>query len=121
LKKLSASSARLDHHDPTLIGETYRSKKSHPRHAARPAFRARTARRDHSIIAQWLGQKPDIAARSYEPIGSGFSSDGMTGDATWQALIETRVQGVGLPRPASLGQVRDLTLARELQKDLRLP
>jgi ABC-type nitrate/sulfonate/bicarbonate transport system substrate-binding protein len=73
------------------------------------------------IMAQWLNQKPEIAARSYDLIIAGFSQDGTISDATWQALINTRVQTFGLPRPASLDQVRDLTLAREVQKDLRLP
>jgi NitT/TauT family transport system substrate-binding protein len=73
------------------------------------------------IMAQWLNQKPEIAARSYDLIIAGFSQDGTISDATWQALIDSRVQNFGLPRPASLDQVRDLTLAREVQKDLRLP
>jgi NitT/TauT family transport system substrate-binding protein len=73
------------------------------------------------IMAQWLNQKPEIAARSYDLIIAGFSQDGTISDATWQALIDSRVQSFGLPRPASLDQVRDLTLAREVQKDLRLP
>ena len=73
------------------------------------------------IMAQWLNQKPEIAARSYDLIIAGFSQDGTISDATWQALIDSRVQTFGLPRPTSLDQVRDLTLAREVQKDLRLP
>jgi len=71
-----------------------------------------------AIMAQWLGQKPDIAARSYDLIVAGYSQDGGTSDATWQALIDSRVQSVGLPRPASLDQVRDFTLLREVQKNL---
>ena len=73
-----------------------------------------------AIMAQWLGQKPDIAARSYDLIIAGYSQDGGTSDATWQALIDSRVQTVGLPRPASLDQVRDFTLLREVQKELKL-
>ena len=73
------------------------------------------------IMAQWLNQKPEVAARSYDLIIAGFSQDGTTSDATWQALIDSRVQTIGLPRPASLDQVRDFTLAREVQKELRLP
>ena len=71
-------------------------------------------RRDETIaiMAQWLSQKPDIAA--------GYSQDGGTNDATWQALIDSRVQTVGLPRPSSLDQVRDFTLLREVQKELKL-
>ena len=79
-------------------------------------------RRDDTItiMAQWLGQKPDIAARSYDLIIAGYSQDGATSDATWQALIDSRVQTVGLPRPSSLDQVRDFTLLREVQKELKL-
>jgi len=79
-------------------------------------------RRDETIaiMAQWLSQKPDIAARSYDLIVAGYSQDGGTNDATWQALIDSRVQTVGLPRPASLDQVRDFTLLREVQKELKL-
>ena len=35
-----------------------------------------------AIMAQWLGQKPDIAARSYDLIVAGYSQDGSTSDAT---------------------------------------
>ena len=79
-------------------------------------------RRDETIaiMAQWLSQKPDIAARSYDLIVAGYSQDGGTNDATWQALIDSRVQTVGLPRPSSLDQVRDFTLLREVQKELKL-
>jgi ABC-type nitrate/sulfonate/bicarbonate transport system substrate-binding protein len=79
-------------------------------------------RRDDTvaIMAQWLSQKPDIAARSYDLIVAGYSQDGGTSDATWQALIDSRVQTVGLPRPSSLDQVRDFTLLREVQKELKL-
>lgn len=79
-------------------------------------------RRDDTIaiMAQWLSQKPDIAARSYDLIIAGYSQDGGTSDATWQALIDSRVQTVGLPRPNSLDQVRDFTLLREVQKELKL-
>jgi len=73
------------------------------------------------IMAQWLNQKPEVASRSYDLIIAGFSLDGTTSDATWQALIDSRVQTIGLPRPASLDQVRDFSLAREVQKELRLP
>jgi ABC-type nitrate/sulfonate/bicarbonate transport system substrate-binding protein len=79
-------------------------------------------RRDDTvaIMAQWLSQKPDIAARSYDLIISGYSQDGATSDATWQALVDSRVQSVGLPRPSSLDQVRDFSLLREVQKELKL-
>ena len=70
-------------------------------------------------MAQWLSQKPDIAARSYDLIVAGYSQHGGTNDATWQALVDSRVQTVGLPRPSSLDQVREFTLLREVQKELK--
>lgn len=79
-------------------------------------------RRDETvaIMAQWLGQKPDIANKSYDLIVPGFSQDGAITDATWQAIIDQRVQGLNLPKPASLDQVRDFTVLREVQKELKL-
>jgi len=79
-------------------------------------------RRDDTvaIMAQWLGQKPDVANKSYDLIVPGFSQDGAISDATWQAIIDQRVQTLNLPRPASLDQVRDFALLREVQKELKL-
>jgi hypothetical protein len=37
-----------------------------------------------------------------------------------QAIIDLRVQTVGLRRPASLDQVRDFTVVREIQSELKL-
>ena len=79
-------------------------------------------RRDETIgiMAQWFALKPEIAARSYELILPGFSQAGAITDATMQAIIDMRVQTVGLPRPASLDQVRDFTVVREIQSELKL-
>ena len=79
-------------------------------------------RRDDTIaiMAQWLALKPDIAAKSYDLILPGFSQDGVVTDVTMQAIIDLRVQTLGLPRPASLDQVRDFTIAREVQRELKL-
>jgi ABC-type nitrate/sulfonate/bicarbonate transport system substrate-binding protein len=72
-----------------------------------------------AIMAQWLVLKPDIAAKSYDLILPGFSQDGYLSDATMQAIIDLRVQTLGLPRPASLDQVRDFSVVREVQKELK--
>ena len=79
-------------------------------------------RRDETIgiMAQWFSLKPDVAARSYELILPGFSQGGAITDATMQAIIDLRVQSVGLPRPASLDQIRDFTVVREVQSELKL-
>ena len=70
-------------------------------------------------MAQWLVLKPDIAAKSYDLILPGFSQDGSLSDATMQAIIDLRIQTLGLPRPASLDQVRDFSVVREVQKELK--
>ena len=79
-------------------------------------------RRDDTvaIMAQWLGQKPDIASKSYDLVLPGFSSDGGISDATMQAIVDLRVQTLGLPKPTSLDQLRDFTPLREVQKELKL-
>jgi len=49
----------------------------------------------------------------------GFSSDGGISDATMQAIVDLRVQTLGLPKPASLDQLRDFAPLREVQKELK--
>jgi len=73
-----------------------------------------------AIMSQWLGQKPDVASKSYDLVLPGFSSDGSISDATMQAIIDLRVQTLKLPRPGSLDQVRDFTPLREVQKELKI-
>jgi ABC-type nitrate/sulfonate/bicarbonate transport system substrate-binding protein len=78
-------------------------------------------RRDDTvaIMAQWFALKPDVASKSYDLILPGYSQDGSLTDATMQAVIDLRVQTLGLPRPASLDQVRDFTVVREVQKEMK--
>jgi len=78
-------------------------------------------RRDDTIaiMAQWFALKPDVAAKSYELILPGYSQDGSLTDATMQAIIDLRVQTLGLPRPASLDQVRDFTVVREAWREIK--
>jgi hypothetical protein len=71
-------------------------------------------------MAQWLSQKSDIVAKSYDLIVPGFTHDGATSDATLQAIIDLRVQTLGLPRPSSLDQMRDFAILREVERELRL-
>jgi len=79
-------------------------------------------RRDDTvaIMAQWLGQKPDVASKSYDLVLPGFSSDGGISDATMQAIVDLRVQTLGMPKPATLDQLRDFAPLREVQKELKL-
>jgi ABC-type nitrate/sulfonate/bicarbonate transport system substrate-binding protein len=73
-----------------------------------------------AIMAQWLGQKPEVASKSYDLVLPGFSSDGGISDATMQAIVDLRMQTLGLPKPASLDQLRDFAPLREVQKELKL-
>lgn len=73
-----------------------------------------------AIMAQWLGQKPDVASKSYELILPGFSGDGSITDVTMQAIVDLRVQTLNLPKPGSLEQIRDFAPLREVHKELKL-
>lgn len=79
-------------------------------------------RRDDTvaIMAQWLGQKPDVASKSYDLVLPGFSGNGSISDATMQSIVDLRVQTLGMPKPASLDQLRDFAPLREVQKELKL-
>ena len=72
------------------------------------------------IMARWLSQTPDVAKDSYDSILPSFSSDGGTSDKTFEFAIESRRASVRTDRPIALSQIRDLTLLREVQKELRL-
>jgi NitT/TauT family transport system substrate-binding protein len=78
-------------------------------------------RRDDTVavMAQWFALKPDVASKSYELVLPGYSQDGYLTDATMQAVIDLRVQTLGLPRPASLDQVRDFGVMREVLRELK--
>ncbi len=73
-----------------------------------------------AIMAQWLGQKPDVAAKSYDLILPGFSGDGGISDSTMQTIVDLRMLTLGLPKPASLDKLRDFAPLREVQSELKL-
>jgi ABC-type nitrate/sulfonate/bicarbonate transport system substrate-binding protein len=79
-------------------------------------------RRDDTIaiMGKWLNQTPDVARDSYESILPSFSFDGGTTDKTFEFAIESRKATVRTDKPIPLSQVRDLSLLRELQKELKL-
>lgn len=79
-------------------------------------------RRDDTlaIMSKWLGQSSDVARDSYDSILPSFSLDGGTVDKTYEFAIESRKATVRTDKPVPLAQVRDLSLLRELQKELRL-
>jgi len=79
-------------------------------------------RRDETIqiMSRWLSQSADVARDSYDSILPSFSPDGATVDKTFEFAIDSRKATVRVDKPIPLSQVRDFTLLRELQKELRL-
>ncbi len=72
------------------------------------------------IMSRWLSQSADVARDSYDSILPSFSPDGGTVDKTFEFAIESRKATVRVDKPITLSQVRDFTLLREVQKELRL-
>jgi NitT/TauT family transport system substrate-binding protein len=72
------------------------------------------------IMVKWLNQSPDVARDSYDLILPSFSLDGSTVDKTYEFAIEARRATVKSDKPIPLAQVRDVSLLREVQKELRL-
>jgi ABC-type nitrate/sulfonate/bicarbonate transport system substrate-binding protein len=73
------------------------------------------------VMGRWLNQSNEIARDSYDSILPSFSPDGGTVDKTYEFAIESRKSTVKTDRPILLSQVRDLTLLKEVQKELKLP
>jgi ABC-type nitrate/sulfonate/bicarbonate transport system substrate-binding protein len=73
-----------------------------------------------SIMARWLNQTQDVARDSYDLILPSFSPDGSTADKTFEFAIDSRKGAAKMDKPIPLAQVRDLSLLREVQKELRL-
>jgi NitT/TauT family transport system substrate-binding protein len=71
------------------------------------------------IMVRWLSQTPEVAKDSYDSILPSFSLDGSTVDKTYEFAIESRKATVRTDKPIPLSQVRDLSLLREVQKELR--
>ena len=85
-------------------------------------LRAMHERRDDTIaiMSKWLSQSTDVARDSYDSILPSFSLDGSTVDKTYEFAIESRKATVRSDKSIPLSQVRDLSLLREVQKELRL-
>ena len=71
------------------------------------------------IMSRWLNQTADVARDSYDSILPSFSPDGGTIDKTFEFAIEARKATVKSDKPIPLSQVRDISLLREVQKELR--
>jgi len=72
------------------------------------------------IMARWLSQSPEVARESYDAILPSFSLAGSTIDKTYEFAIEARKASVRSDKSIPLSQVRDLTLLREVQRELKL-
>jgi NitT/TauT family transport system substrate-binding protein len=72
------------------------------------------------IMSRWLSQPADVARDSYDSILPSFSRDGATVDKTFEFAIDSRKATVRTDKSIPLSQVRDFTLLREVQKELRL-
>jgi NitT/TauT family transport system substrate-binding protein len=72
-----------------------------------------------AIMAKWLNQSVEVARDSYESIMPSFSQDGSTVDKTYEVSIESRRATLKTEKIIPLSQVRDLSLLRELQTELR--
>jgi len=72
------------------------------------------------IMARWLNQTQEVARESYDSILSSFSIDGSTPDKTFEFAIDARRSTIKAEKSIPLSQVRDVSLLREVQKELRL-
>ena len=72
------------------------------------------------IMGRWLSQTADVARDSYDSILPSFSVDGSTVDKTFEFAIDARKSTVKSEKSIPLSQVRDISLLREVQKELRL-
>jgi NitT/TauT family transport system substrate-binding protein len=72
------------------------------------------------IMVRWLNQSPEVARDSYDSILPSFSVDGGTVDKTYEFAIDARKATVRSDKVVPLSQVRDISLLREVQKELRL-
>ena len=71
------------------------------------------------IMGQWLSQTADVARDSYDSILPSFSPDGSTVDKTFEFAIAARKSTVKSDKPIPVSQVRDFSLLREVQKELK--
>ena len=72
------------------------------------------------IMVRWLNQTQEVARDSYDSILPSFSTDGSTVDKTFEFAIDARKSTVKSDKTIPLSQVRDVSLLREVQKELRL-
>ena len=76
--------------------------------------------RDGSIqtLMEWGRTSKENASLSYDAVVRVFNADGSIPDDGLQAVIEAAMKDAKVTRQVSAGEVADLTLVREAQKDL---
>jgi ABC-type nitrate/sulfonate/bicarbonate transport system substrate-binding protein len=72
------------------------------------------------IMVKWLNQTPEVARDSYDLILPSFSPDGGTVAKTYEFAVDARRSTLKTDKDIPLSQVRDTSLLREVQKELRL-
>ena len=72
------------------------------------------------IMMQWLEQSKEVASESYDLILSSFSVDGGVTDATYDFAVNARLKELKSDKRVPLSQLRDFSLLREVQKELKL-
>src|ERR1051326_7786764 len=72
------------------------------------------------IMMQWLEQSNEVASEAYDMILSSFSVDGGVTDATYDFAVNARLKELKSDKRVPLSQLRDFSLLREVQKELKL-
>jgi NitT/TauT family transport system substrate-binding protein len=72
------------------------------------------------IMMQWLEQSKEVATESYDLIVPSFSTDGGVTDATYEFAVNARLKELKSDKRVALAQLRDFSLLREVQKELKL-
>jgi NitT/TauT family transport system substrate-binding protein len=72
------------------------------------------------IMMQWLEQTKEVASESYDLILPSFSVDGGVTDATYDFAVNARLKELKSDKRVPLSQLRDFSLLREVQKELKL-
>jgi ABC-type nitrate/sulfonate/bicarbonate transport system substrate-binding protein len=72
------------------------------------------------IMMHWLEQSKEVAGESYDLIVPSFSMDGGVTDATYEFAVNARLKELKSDKRVPLSQLRDFSLLREVQKELKL-
>lgn len=72
------------------------------------------------IMMQWLEQSKEVASESYDLIVPSFSTDGGVTDATYDFAVNARLKELKSDKRVPLSQLRDFSVLREVQKELKL-